>query len=902
MSEYIKGFIKLNKPQFSKYRKYTITNDWSTTSIDENLGDSFFIDYLSDDSKKVKKAEIEKYLKEKIAAQKSSIKFKSDEFKLQNDLMTYILDRLKVFCKKAEGDHHKAEFKKFIKECLNTISIHTDRVDIYVNSVDISQIENQEVRSEEMKFMKECFAGVTKIQDSINALNIKDETQDTTGIEFLNNAKAPLSMHKVLSEIYPEINVKLELLGIDFECDPGNDLHIYTENAPTWNPQKHYWEQEKDTLQYYVNEFKKLENGILVDNYYISGWMYYHMNVFVTPIPHKIFNEKSKQYESKDIIINPPLRDSDVLIFENYEKAKRNNILFTFIAATRRAAKTTLESSKLGHASTIGKKELLCAGGSTKDLNQIAKNFRTDIQYKNPAFAVYNVANDWKDKVEMGLKTKAAKTIILSTLYIVNTDGGNNVEILAGYTPDEFVYDEVMKGKFIEALQGLKPALKGADGLIRCFGLLSATGGDEELSRDGYIVLKDPEKNSVLPMDWDLLERGVPEECKTWKEDRNTPFGTFVPGQMCVDMPKVESTLDRYLQLNKCPNLAKIKIKITDWEQATERIRTARELLRGNRIAYNKEIVYIPIKPSEIFLSGKINPFPYEVATIHLERKRLAGDLGTKVDFSRNGSEITVDFSTKEIPPFPFTGGGFFDAPAIIFGGLPEEKPPVGLHCCGYDDYKQEQSGTDSLGCLVIFKRQSGGDPWGDRIAAILTTRPDPHRKFHLWTHMMAEKYNLEGSFLMENEDMEFKVYLDTIKETDKYLVPAFNVSADLTLKNSGRRQYGISPQGNKSAILNKAINYCNEIIVTHNDDGTTSQILGVERIDDEMLLEEIINYKDGENHDRITAFGIALIQAHKMDAEYVPVRLTEPKYEVQQQSNHNRSPIRMGRRSRSRL
>ena len=55
MSEYIKGFIKLNKPQFSKYRKYTITNDWSTTSIDENLGDSFFIDYLSDDSKKVKK-------------------------------------------------------------------------------------------------------------------------------------------------------------------------------------------------------------------------------------------------------------------------------------------------------------------------------------------------------------------------------------------------------------------------------------------------------------------------------------------------------------------------------------------------------------------------------------------------------------------------------------------------------------------------------------------------------------------------------------------------------------------------------------------------------------------------------------------------------------------------------
>jgi hypothetical protein len=256
-----------------------------------------------------------------------------------------------------------------------------------------------------------------------------------------------------------------------------------------------------------------------------------------------------------------------------------------------------------------------------------------------------------------------------------------------------------------------------------------------------------------------------------------------------------------------------------------------------------------------------------------------------KVDLVREGNEIKTQFSTKDTPNFPFEGG-FFDAPVIVFGGVPEEKPPRGLYCIALDDYKQEQSGTDSLGCFIVYKRQSGNDEWGDKIAAIYTSRPDPHRKFHMWGHMLAEKYNTEEAVLMENEDMEFKVYLDGIKQTERYLVPTFNMSADLSVKSNGRRQFGISPQGNKSAIINKAINYCNEIIIIENEDGTTGQKLGVENIDDEMLLEEIINYKEGENHDRITTFGIALIQAHKMDAEYVPVRLTEKKVE-----EHNKKP-----------
>lgn len=868
MLEHITSTIESKNKLFLKNKKYILENDWSAINI---------VDIST-----AKKNEKEDY-----KAIKEAIKYKQQEFKLQNDVVIGMLQHLSRFLKKIAGTDVTEEIQDFLDNSLSIIEIHTNRVDLYIDNIDISEIANMDVRADELKLHNEISKAVEFVQDEITKLGLRNsKVADTNAISFLNDAKAPLSMHWVLSAIYPEINKKLSEKGVDLDAPPtNNEMLINMENVPVWDANLHYWEQKTETLSFYSSEFQKLKNGIVIDGYYISGWMYYHINVFVTPIPHKVFNKNSRQYESQDFIINPPLRDSDVFIFESHEEAKAKKTLFTFIAATRRAAKTTLESSKLGYAATIGKKELLCAGGSTKDLNQIAKNFRTDIQYKNPAFAVFNVANDWKDKVEMGLKTKSNKTILLSTLYIVNTDGGNSAEILAGFTPDEFVFDEIMKGKFIEALEGLKPALKGTDGLIRCFGTLSGTGGSEDLSKDGREVLKDPIGNDVLPMNWDLLERGIDPEYITWKEDKKTPFGTFIPGQMCVDMPKIESTLADYLGKKNSPGLKKIKLKVTDWAKAKEQIKEKRDKKKGNRIAYNKEVVYIPIKPSEIFLSGKLSPFPYEEASKHLQRIRESGDIGKKVDITRESGKVTYSLSEKTLPEFPHVGG-FHDSPVILFEDIPKEKPPRGLYVAALDDYKQEQASSDSLGCFVIYKRQSGNDEWGDRIVAIYTSRPDPHSKFHRWGHMLLEAFNAEC--LMENEDMEFKVYLDTIHQTEQWLVPSFNIAGDITLKNNGRRMYGISPQGNKSTIINKVVNYCKKPVMGVTEDGFQIDKIGVELINDEMLLEEIINYKEDQNHDRITTFGIALIQAHYLDSNYFPVHLTEPKYE-----NTKKEPFR---------
>lgn len=852
MSEFIKNFVKKNKPQFLKYQAYIEANIWTDTSVEGKLDDEYFSNIDSGDKNKVNKAEISRTIKEVLNSQKSSMKAKSDEYKLQHDLVSNILDMIKYFVDKTQGEHHLKGFKNFVDFSLSIVETHSSRVDYYLASVDLTKIENQEIRAEEIKLTKDCFSGITKIQDTISKFNIKED-QVAEGIEFFDNVKAPLSMHKALVKLYPQIALKIEQLDIDFTTPPKNEMLINMKNVPKWNTDKHYWEQEKETLQFYVDEFKKLENGINIDGVYFSGWAYYHINVFVTPIPHKVWNELKGDYESKDYIINPPLRDSDWILFENKAIQEREKILFMFIAATRRAAKTTAEASMLGHAATIGKQELLCAGSNSKDLGQLAKNFKTDTLHKNPAFAIYNVSNDWTKEVKIGIKKKNQRIIPLSTLYIINTDDGNNKEIFAGFTPDVVVIDEAMKSKFLEALEGLIPAMRGADGMIRAFGVLSGTGGSEKLSEDGYKALQNPDTYDILNMQWDLLERGIPEELITWKEDRKNNFGTFIPGQCRVDMPKLDSTLADYLKVES-DELRKIKLKVTDWEKSLEIINERRKKVESDRIKHQKEVVYCPITPSEIFMSGALNPFPVEELKKRKKELLDTGDTGKKVTLTQNGmGKISIEINNKELAVFPHKGGGFVDAPIVLYEDLPEEKPPRHLYVGGFDDYKQEESGTDSVGSFHIYKVNVGMDKWSGRIVASLATRPDPHSKLHRQIFLLQQAYN--AKCFMENADMDYKQYLEGKKLAETWLFESIDFKSNLAEVATNKRRFGWTPTPeNKKALLTLAVKYTKEEFEVGDEDNKFT-VLGSQMINDIGLIDEMIGYREGGNFDRITSF-----------------------------------------------
>jgi intein/homing endonuclease len=1200
MSDFISDFISKTKKQFLKNRKYISDNDWSNIKDAENT-----------------------------KTNKENLKYKNLEFNLQNDLVTGVVDRIKYFIKKIEPVKKTKKAYEFINTSLEIIELHTNRVDFYINNVEISDIDNTELRSDEIAFHNHLFKCVSKIEDTISNIDIPTEEKgvDTSKIVFRENTKAPLSMHKVLKEIFTDIQKYLDEKGIDFDSSPKNEMHILNDKPPTWDTDLHYWEQDKEVLQYYVDEFKKFDKGIVIDGVYISGWAYFHLNAFVTNIPHSIWDENSRKYVNIDKRVNPPLRDSDWMIFENRVNQLKKDFKFMFLAATRRAAKTTSEASMLAHAATIGKRELLCGGASAKDLGQLAKNFKTHVEYVNPAFSIPNASNDWEKEVEIGIKRTNGKTIVLSTLFIVNTDGGNNKEIFAGFTPDVFVLDEAMKSLFLESLEGILPAMAGLDGTIRCFGVLSGcvcagtkvwnnhgdlvniedlnpkkgilgfsvedkkvskeeitywqpphekpcyrietvggrylecsddhpiltrdryksgdykktntfieaknlkkgdsilvaeeikmfgrkemwnprlvglligdgsygkdktpvlsncdkdvnnyiynnfdaieersyttkdgreyketrirnicqklrelgiygqtknkktlplnihsytkkdicellggfydadghvvndgknrtinlsssskelmfevklllqklgihgqiytkkpsstgikginnyylltiadkrsllifiesitflikykqvkleamyeelknhtseitkdlkglraeriksvvyigkkpvynltagtthtyiangivthnTGGSEALSADGLKCLNDPETYDILPMDWEVLERGMDEEDITWQEDRNKPFGTFIPGQCRVDRPKVESNLADYLGV-KSDYLSKIKMRVTDWKKAKKEIEEIRDKVISDPIKHQKEIVYNPMKPSEIFMSGKQNRFPVAEAKAHKEYLLSTGLWDRRRELYRDGQGIIrTDISKKPLAEYPHRGG-IIDAPALIFEDIPKEKPKLGTYTGGFDDYATEDSATDSVATFYVMKNRILGDPFSEKIVASISFRPDKHYKVHEQWLMLMEAYNLESTCFGENFNYAIKDFLDRRHLADKYLASSLDFTATFNIPNNLKRKTGWNPTTSKKTIFELFVDYCHETFEVEDEKGNIVTLKGVQRIDDIGLLDEIINWSENANVDRITSAMGAYAYIHYLNSSF---------------------------------
>jgi hypothetical protein len=837
MSEYVDNYIQKYKPSLLKTEKYIKDNDWT------ELGNIL------------------------VPEKGKPFNPKQDEFLVQDQSVLILIDRLKFFAKKALNQHKLPQFKKYVKHVMKVVNTHTDRIDNYINGISLDEIATNDLKLEEMDFHNSLQKRYNAIDDAVESLDIKFGDDNVSTIEFLSDVKAPLSMYKVLMGIpeYAEIIQKeLDYKKIDFISPPKNEMLIYMKDTPKWDTNLHFFEQSATTLQFYVDEFKKIKSGIIIDGIYISGWAYYHMNIFIAPIPVNLWNETKQKFFSQDVKMNPPLRDSDWMIFENKERLEDSDYKMLFLACSRRVAKTTTEASMLSHAATLGEETLLCAGASAKDLEQLAKNFKIDNLNKNPAFRVFNVTNDWSKKVELGIKTKGNKTILLSTLHIINTDSGNNKEIFAGFTPTSIVVlDEALKSDFLEAVESLIPALVGVDGSLRARMVVSGTAGTEALSADGVKALSDPETYGIMPMQWDILERGVDPEYITWEEDKLKPFGSFIPGQCRVDMPKIESNLADYLCKPESEALRKIKIKVTDWKLAKEKIEAERDAASKDKIKLHKTTIYAPIKPSEITMSGTRNRFPVNEAKAHKAHLLETGLWDARREIFRDSKgKIQAVISKKPLADFPHKGG-FVDAPFLLFEDLPETKPPYGMYTAGFDDYASDDSETSSVSSFYVMKNEVLGDPFSKKIVASISFRPDRHSEVWEKWELLMEAFNLDRTAFGENFNYGIKDFLDKRQLADKYLAPSLDFSASFNIPNNNKRKTGWNPTTSKKFLFDLFVEYCNENHEIEQADGSIKLIKGVQLIDDLGLLEEIINWSENLNVDRITSAQAAWAYSH---------------------------------------
>lgn len=498
-------------------------------------------------------------------------------------------------------------------------------------------------------------------------------------------------------------------------------------------------------------------------------------------------------------------------------------------------------------------------GGSSSDINALTSKIKTSMSFIDEPFRLDVMKQEWDNgETTFGIKEDAQTPRVFSTLIVQNLESGakKSSQKTAGLAPSVSIYDEIGKYSFLKSYLAALPSFKTPYG-FKCVTVLAGTGGEADLSKDAVDVLSSPESYDLLPMDWDLLENNIDPEHISWKKRK---FATFFPGQMAYEegFIKKKKKFSDFLKIDD-EELAKIDMHVTDWENNTKMLLTkiddAKKMggSKGKLLEQQRRVQY-PIDPEDCFMSTEDNIFPAIEAQNRKNYILEIGDTGKKVTlFEDKDGSISYDMSDKPLAEYPHNGG-FIDAPCLMFEELPKERPVDYLYLAGFDDYKQEESGTDSVGSFYIYKVNIGQDKWSGRIVFSIATRPDPHNKLYRQIFLAMKAYN--AKCFMENADMGFKEYLDRHRVADLWLVESFDFKADIgATKSTGRRRFGWTPTPeNKRFLKNLVRDYVNKEHIKIID-GEEKQILGIDLINDVGLLDEFIYYKPDNNVDRITAF-----------------------------------------------
>jgi hypothetical protein len=335
---------------------------------------------------------------------------------------------------------------------------------------------------------------------------------------------------------------------------------------------------------------------------------------------------------------------------------------------------------------------------------------------------------------------------------------------------------------------------------------------------------------------------------------------------------KEDSTLGDYVKASKNSDLRNVKMLVSNGEKA-DRITTDNlERLKkaGDRVAFLKEKMYYPQKVDDIFLNEDTNIFDIEAAKRQKTRLLQNERTGTPVILFNDEGKIGHEFTDNmPITNFPLKSTDRKDAPIVIYE-FPIENPPYGLYVAGVDPYRQGQAKySTSLGSVYIYKRMHDltGEKYQDMFVASYCARPDKKETWEEQARLLIKYYNARA--LCENDDISFIEYMKS-KGDAHYLEKQPQWLLEVIPNTTVKREYGIHRSAQKIIdYLHTCLKrYMEDVIYSEKDDSgiITREVTGVSKIFDPMLLEEIIQYNDEGNFDRIVAAELAIAQALKMD------------------------------------
>ena len=616
--------------------------------------------------------------------------------------------------------------------------------------------------------------------------------------------------------------------------------------------QKRLPDKESDEYRDFFNFHKDLcLNGAMMDGVYINPFLYWHLNIWHTEVD--VIDDRGRISQK---YANPFLRDNEWLVTNEIDRAQQEKKGLV-ILGIRRFAKSVLEASYIGWGATFDENsQNIIAGLNAPDIKLITDKLDKGLNFLPEAWRWQRIEDNWKNQVTLGIKTKGGERIPFSSILIRNLDEGNNEEAIAGTKPRKLIIDEIGKGNFLRGLQAAIPGFTTPYGW-GCSPILTGTGGDMKKFMDAKSLMFDVDNFNFLTYNNAKDEKRI--------------HGLFISHKYRMEA-KEKSTLGAFLNQPAKSDLHNVEMLVSNEEKATEITQSNLERLKkaGDRIAYLKEKMYYPQEVDDIFLNEDTNIFDIESAKRQKTRLLNNERTGTPVILFQDENKIGHEFTDKQpITNFPLKNSDLKDAPVVIYE-FPVESPPYGLYVAGVDPYRQGQSAySTSLGSVYIYKRMHDitGEKYQDMFVASYCARPDKKEVWEEQARLLIKYYNART--LCENDDISFIEYMKA-KGDAHYLEKQPQWLMEVVPNTTVKREYGIHRSAQKiiDYLHNCLKKYMEETVHKETDENgnVTREVLGVSKIFDPVLLEEIIQYNDQGNFDRIVAAELAIAQAMKMD------------------------------------
>lgn len=611
---------------------------------------------------------------------------------------------------------------------------------------------------------------------------------------------------------------------------------------------------DRDSQEYksFFNFHKELcLNGAMMDGVYINPFLYWHLNIWHTEVD--VIDDRgriSQQYA------NPFLRDNEWVVTNEIDRAQQEKKGLV-ILGIRRFAKSVLEASYIAWGATFDENsQNIIAGLNAPDIKLITDKIDKGLNFLPEAWRWNRIEDNWKNQVTLGIKTKGGERIPFSQILIRNLDEGNNEEAIAGTKPRKLIIDEIGKGNFLRGFQAAVPGFTTPYGW-GCSPILTGTGGDMKKFMDAKSLMFDVDNFNFLTYNNEKDERRV--------------HGLFISYKYRMEA-KEDSSLGAFLNMPGGSDLHNVKMLVSNEEKAKQITENNLEQKKkaGDRMAYLKEKMYYPLEVDDIFLNEDTNIFDIEAAKRQKSRLLAQEKTGIPVILFNDGEKICHEFTDKQpISNFPLKNSDLKDAPVVIYE-FPVESPPYGLYVAGVDPYRQGKSEySSSLGAVYVYKRMHDltGEKYQDMFVASYVARPDKKETWEEQARLLIKYFNART--LCENDDISFIEYMKS-KGDAHYLEKQPQWLMEVVPNTTVKREYGVHRSSDKirDYLHNCLKKYLEEVIYKEiNEQGdVVREMTGVTKIFDPVLLEEIIQYNDVSNFDRIIAAELAIAQALKMD------------------------------------